>query len=562
MRPLSVTILAAFTLMIASFASAQLDHVSYQGALLENGSPFNGTASFKFVIVDGVGGTLWSHDGSSTSGAEPAGSIDIAVDRGVFSVLLGKNMLALTADAFHGTTDPALRVWVDSGAGFLQLPDQPLSSSAFALQSDGAKRAIGNFQVAGELQLSTGIRFPDNSLQVTAGGSGDDGDWLIRGDSMYSGVSGNVGIGTSSPLDRLHVKGGWLRADAFDESGSTGLRIGEGGANRWTWLFKAWQDDDLDLRDETSGFDLLTFKAGTRRIGVGIEDPGVRLDVGDIVRVQGDTWPSTGKGVELAYNPTAHRAFLQCFDRDLSEWGQLYLGNGQVGVGVLDPNAALHVKGQYWNLNTTEGDFKIGNDNYRMKFGVAIGGAGAGTCSIRAQGGTNTLALGGGDDNRLMIKPTGVEVVNGTLTTPIITITGGADIAEPFPVNSETGVEAGSVLVIDASDPGNLELSHSPYDTRVAGVVSGAGGVNPGLTLSQEDMFESGEDVALNGRVYVRATTENGPIRPGDLLTTSSLAGHAMRATDRDRWPGAVLGKAMGLLENGEGLVLALVNLQ
>lgn len=75
-------------------------------------------------------------------------------------------------------------------------------------------------------------------------------------------------------------------------------------------------------------------------------------------------------------------------------------------------------------------------------------------------------------------------------------------------------------------------------------------------------MLEGGQNVALSGRVYALATAANGPIKPGDLLTTSEVPGHAMKATDFVRWQGAVIGKAMSSLENGEGLVLVLVNLQ
>jgi hypothetical protein len=57
-------------------------------------------------------------------------------------------------------------------------------------------------------------------------------------------------------------------------------------------------------------------------------------------------------------------------------------------------------------------------------------------------------------------------------------------------------------------------------------------------------------------------TAANGPIRPGDLLTTSAIPGHAMRVDDPARAQGAILGKAMGALERGEGLVLVLVGLQ
>ncbi len=60
----------------------------------------------------------------------------------------------------------------------------------------------------------------------------------------------------------------------------------------------------------------------------------------------------------------------------------------------------------------------------------------------------------------------------------------------------------------------------------------------------------------------MRCTNENGRIRPGDLLTTSSIPGAAMRSTDALRANGAVLGKAMTRLEGESGLVLVLVNLQ
>jgi hypothetical protein len=54
--------------------------------------------------------------------------------------------------------------------------------------------------------------------------------------------------------------------------------------------------------------------------------------------------------------------------------------------------------------------------------------------------------------------------------------------------------------------------------------------------------------LALTGKVYCKADAQYAPIEVGDLLTTSSTAGHAMKATDHDRAFGAVLGKALGLL--------------
>jgi hypothetical protein len=68
--------------------------------------------------------------------------------------------------------------------------------------------------------------------------------------------------------------------------------------------------------------------------------------------------------------------------------------------------------------------------------------------------------------------------------------------------------------------------------------------------------------VALTGRVWCKVDATFGAVKPGDLLTTSSTAGHAMKASDSGRRAGAVIGKAMTSLEDGRGLVLVLVNLQ
>ena len=118
------------------------------------------------------------------------------------------------------------------------------------------------------------------------------------------------------------------------------------------------------------------------------------------------------------------------------------------------------------------------------------------------------------------------------------------------------------MVVIDEENQGHLKVSSQPYDTRVAGVLSGANGINPGIQMHQEGMLEGGRNVALTGRVYVRADASYGAIKPGDLLTTSSTPGHAMKVTDHVRAQGAILGKAMSGLRDGQGMVLVLVTLQ
>jgi hypothetical protein len=151
--------------------------------------------------------------------------------------------------------------------------------------------------------------------------------------------------------------------------------------------------------------------------------------------------------------------------------------------------------------------------------------------------------------------------VNGPASVCSLTIRGGCDLAEPFPMK-EPQIEKGSVVVIDEEHPGQLKLSTRAYDTRVAGIISGANGVNTGLAMLQEGSLDAGENVALTGRVYVQADAFHGAISPGDLLTTSDTPGRAMKVNDHSKAQGAILGKAMSPLKSGTGMVLVLVSLQ
>lgn len=154
-----------------------------------------------------------------------------------------------------------------------------------------------------------------------------------------------------------------------------------------------------------------------------------------------------------------------------------------------------------------------------------------------------------------------LNLVVNDATARTLTILGGADLAEPFAMSHE-GVEPGTVVVIDENNPGKLRRSLHPYDKKVAGIVSGADGIQPGISMIQEDQLEAGKNVALCGRVYVKANADGGPILPGDMLTTSDTPGEAMKAADLERAQGAILGKAMSALGGGSGTVLVLVTLQ
>ncbi len=161
----------------------------------------------------------------------------------------------------------------------------------------------------------------------------------------------------------------------------------------------------------------------------------------------------------------------------------------------------------------------------------------------------------------------------------------GIDVAE-YMLDSNGDTEAGDVLVADKNTDESVIKSQKPYETAVLGVVSTAPHMVMGMELVIDK--ETGEPIpginatrlALNGRVPVKITEENGPIKPGDLLTTSSTPGHAMKWTlldvnqakdfedlksllaENERRRNAIIGKAVGSSSTGEGTVMVLISLQ
>lgn len=156
----------------------------------------------------------------------------------------------------------------------------------------------------------------------------------------------------------------------------------------------------------------------------------------------------------------------------------------------------------------------------------------------------------------------GLRVVGKTQTN-VLQVLGGSDLSEGFDVGGDE-IEPGTVVSIDPANPGKLIAATCAYDKKVAGIVSGAGGVNVGMIMGQEGSIANGSHpVALSGRVYCKANGGANGIEPGDLLTSSDETGRAMKAVDHDSAQGAIIGKAMTALKPGEsGLVLVLVNLQ
>jgi len=204
------------------------------------------------------------------------------------------------------------------------------------------------------------------------------------------------------------------------------------------------------------------------------------------------------------------------------------------------------------------GETTVSNDAGKSGvFGASDTGAGVlgysrnpASWAVYAFGGLRAIALG---------RAFAGEFVGDVKVDGDVLLT-GADCAEQFDVDhQEQLIEPGTVLVIGAD--GVLRQSEEAYDTRVAGVVAGAGAYRPGIILDKQQTSANRLSISLVGKVFCKVDGSRDAIEVGDLLTTSPTPGHAMKATDPQRAFGAVIGKALKSWSGGTGLIPILVAL-
>ena len=506
----------------AQLALAQSTAFTYQGRLKDAGSPVSGAYDMVFRLFDAA-----------------SGGNQVGADYPVAGAVVSDGLFTTSVDFGAGVFDgPPRWLEIEVNAEVLS-PRQPVTSTPYALRAVDAQSCSvsqssytadyayapwipsGNdlYYNAGRIGIGTttptamlevagqagvdGIKFPDGSLQTTAAVGGGGGSiWSQNGiDAYYN--AGKVGVGTSTPNGKLHVTGGslWTTnswAKSLAIADAGALELGYGASTRF------------GLGASSGG--LYFFRTATESAGDSAHyfmsaDSSGRVAVGDI---SGSLTAklgifATGSGVELLrLNTERPWAFKQA-----------YTG----------PGTALRLQPD------------TGLKNFE----------------IAAAGGTLVATFEANDAAPRL-------VVNGTTVTKVLQIT-GADLAEKFPTSGGKA-EPGTVMEIDPEKPGLLRMARGSYNQRVAGVVSGANDFPAGAILGHIPGNEDAPPIALSGRVWTCCDASQTPIVPGDLLTTSATPGHAMKAVDRDRSHGSVIGKAMTSLKSGRGLVLVLVNLQ
>jgi hypothetical protein len=256
---------------------------------------------------------------------------------------------------------------------------------------------------------------------------------------------------------------------------------------------------------------------------------------------------------------------------------------GIVGIGTSSPcaKAKLHVveesagfgcfftAGIYGESKSNVGVWGLSGSNDAV---LGYSGSGAGVFGF-SQGNTGVVSASvsgtyifEGFDNSANSKrrfdverATGNVKADGSFTSP-------ADFAEMMTVaGSKSDYQPGDVLIIGPD--GKLTWSTAPYATNLAGVYSARPGflgdtliTEGGLEAQEAAQTQNRVAVALMGIVPVKVSAENGAIQPGDLLTTSSTRGTAMKATDPKI--GTILGKALEPLAQGTGVIKVLVTLR
>lgn len=516
----------------ANVGLAQTTAFTYQGRLTDAGNPANGSYDLQCRLFDAL-------NGGTQQGASVALE-NVAVANGIFTV-----QLDFGAGAFPGAArwlEIGVRPGTSTGAYTLLTPRQPITPAPYAMHSgaaDGLSEACVNCVTSDQIQTVDGAQVTgaipvesvptgsENYIQnaAVARRNGKTGgqpaaSFDIGGDGNIGGnltVVGQTGLGTTTP-------GPGLNLDVVGNSRMTTANgtLNFGSPNAETGMTIITPQVRADFRVNGSALKLVAGVAGfvppgtngiaissAGNVGVGTEAPGggIKLDVVGSTRInmplaaiQFGT-PNT-EFAGMTFSGNAGRA-------DLRWNGTLKLVNGPGGI----PSAANGIA-----INTA-GNVGIGTE-----------------------------------------FPTSKLHIVGTAKTSVLEITGGSDLAEHFDVAE--GVKAGFVVAIDPRQTGKLTLARGAYNRRVAGIISGANNLSAGMVLPDAGGAKQSMPVALSGRVWVYCDATQASIRPGDLLTTSSTPGHAMKVTNYAKAQGAVIGKAMTRLKTGRGLVLVLVSLQ
>ena len=189
------------------------------------------------------------------------------------------------------------------------------------------------------------------------------------------------------------------------------------------------------------------------------------------------------------------------------------------------------------SFNTARAAFPAGTaSNPGVAFATAT------TTGMSQSGSAIIFSIAGTERARVDSSGVTAALFSGTATAARY-----ADLAERY--HSDAVYTPGTVLILGGNN--EVTIATTPNDSRLAGVVSTA----PGYMLNSHAGDSSTHPyVALRGRVPCKVI---GPVKKGDILTTSAIPGYAMKSTQIV--PGSVIGKALADFNGDHGLIEVMV---
>ncbi|HQL55608.1 MAG TPA: hypothetical protein PLQ87_12940, partial [Phycisphaerae bacterium] len=382
--------------------------------------------------------------------------------------------------------------------------------------------------------------------------------WQQNGSNIYF-TGGNVGIGSTTPAAPLDVAGGnWdlvgTEGDLRIGSASYRMKFGvatSGGSAGLARIRAYGIAGTPKIALGAGSFDVLTVTSTNVGVGTLVPDSGAKLDVSGKIKgtslqlttgaTSGYVLTSDASGNATWQQPTGGGGLTLPYDGSGSSSGaafkvtntQATTGDGVYGVavdigvrgdgdgeGVHGFSGAGHGVHGYSNsgVGVWAQSQGTGTANPAL-YAKSNSGNGISIFSTSASTDANAVFVntGAGDIIKGFSGATGGDLVfrvenDGKTSVSVLQITGGSDLSEQFDVGATgTDTQPGMVVCIDPENPGKLIVSTKAYDRTVAGIISGAGGVKPGMLMGQRDTVADGQQpVALTGRVYAWADASNG----------------------------------------------------
>jgi len=599
---------------------------TYQGQLKKSGARVNDSCSLIFTLWDDpgtgtcpaggnqIGPTLCFASAPSVDCPTPTGPA-IAVTEGLFTV-----QLDFGANAADGTARwLQISVQCPSDVGFTSLcPRHELTAAPYSLRT----RFVDNPELTDTIEAG-GISGDPGS--ITAFNNAGEATVSVLGDGLTNAgeiilrnATGDLGV-----LARGDIGGAQsAQVQLLKEDGDIGVVL-EAGPDSNIQLRKTSTEIAINLQatDGGSGGSALRMYNGqspnretVTLIGNGINSAGEIWVNGNAGDLQALMFSAGDGGAFEAFSRLGGSVpVFVLTSNDPDGAARLYVRNPQVLQQPSGHESTIILDGQ---AGGGGGEIRVYNGQPSNPETVSLHGnaGGGGRVLLWDQNGALNVELRGG---------TGGATFCGSVQAGAYS-TVGCDVAEAFELSEREAIKPGMVMVLDEERPGHLRISTKSYDTKVAGIVSGAKGTRPGLMLggSQSLSLSKGEGrvrvcsedrgrteqppfsnpatptapsplqgegsagtgdkgegvtggtaaqadvdndlpIALSGRVYCLVDATKHAVRVGDLLTTSDTPGHAMKVKNHRRSQGAVLGKAMEPLEKGKkDLVLVLVSLQ